>query len=727
MRNGKTAVSLVFLMMLYGNFCTGQNYIYDYQTTVAQGAHELKFPFAGGLNTPQFSSADLNQDGIKDLFIFDRTGNKVLTFINGGTENEIDYFYWQGYQYNFPAMENWAVLRDYNCDGLEDIFTSYDIGIKTFLASYDGYSVTYTEDVSKMQYAEAGFTFDLGVGYIDVPGFADINFDGDLDVLTFNLAGGIVDYYENQQIEKGLDCGTWDLEHVNSCWGNFYESGITYAVDLDYACKGITNFRDGVHAGSTFMIFDQDADHDMDVVLGDLAFGNLNFLVNGGDNYYANIVAQDTTYPSYSLPYDLQIFPAAFYIDLNNDDKKDMVVSPNNANLSENFKNVWYYKNISLNDTVLFDYETDTLFVGDMIDAGERSFPAFFDYNNDGLQDLFIGDKGYYNAGDYIGQIALYENTGTATDPKFSLVTRDFEDISIYGFRSICPTFADLDNDGDVDMLIGEEEGTVHYFKNIAPAGSDAEFVLAAANYQGIDPGQNSTPQLIDINNDGLVDLIIGEKNGNLNYYENTGTAEAPLFTLENEFWGNVDVRKTGVLTGHSAPELIKAVSGDFTLYVGCEEGTIYEYDPTPDFTGAFTKITSAYNDIDEGSFSSVRFKDITGDGINELITGNERGGLTLYRDENTVGIINETINGNLHVYPDPASNEITIMHPEINKMNEVIVYDLTGRIIKSMQLSPSNKITIPVNDLRNGMYFIRVISHSNNQVLTARFIKNAF
>ncbi len=721
------AIFLTAVTFLTLQICVSQNYTYDYQTKVVQGVQELKYPFAGGLNAPQFSATDLNRDGIQDLFIFDRTGNKVLTFINEGTADEIDYFYWQGYQHNFPPLENWAVLMDYNCDGIEDILTSYDIGIKSYLASYDGFSISYAEDISKMQFSEAGFTFDLGVGYIDVPGFADVNFDGDPDVLTFNIAGGIVDYFENQQIEKGLDCGVWDLEHVNSCWGNFYESGINYAVELNYECKGVTTSRDGVHAGSTFMIFDQDGDEDMDLVLGDLAFGNLNFLLNGGDKDFANIVAQDTTFPYYTLPYDVQIFPAAFYIDLNNDAKKDMIVSPNNANLSENFKNVWYYKNVSVDDTVIFDFETDSQFVSDMIDVGDQALPVFFDYNYDGLQDLFIGDKGYYLSGDYIGKIALYENTGTAGEPAFTLITRDFENISIYGFKSLCPAFADLDNDGDADMLIGEEEGAVHFFKNIAPASGPAEFILAAANYQGIDPGQNSTPEFVDINADGLVDLIIGEKNGNLNYYENTGTAEEPIFTLQNEFWGNVDVRKTGVLTGHSVPEFIRNDAGDYELYVGCEEGTIYKYIPTADFTGAFTKITSAFNEIDEGSFSIVRFSDITGDGVNEMITGNERGGVTLYRDETTVGVNDTFVNEQISVYPDPAQDQITVEYPGLHKMDHALICDITGRIIQTMHLTGLDMYTFQLQDLENGMYFLRCTSNSSNRIFTAKFIKNTY
>ncbi|MFI5171357.1 MAG: hypothetical protein ACHQFW_03150, partial [Chitinophagales bacterium] len=576
----KIAFLHILFLLIASAAIEAQQYIYNYNVPVIQDGITLQFPFAGGLNNPQFSSVDINNDGVEDIYIFDRTGNKSLVLINDGGADEVNYFYWHQYQELFPPLKNWTILMDYNCDGFKDIITSFDsslleTGIKTYKGSFDGF-YSFTEDVNRLQFTEAGFDFHLPVGYIDIPGFADINFDGDIDVLTFNMAGGIVDYYENREIEDGLPCGTWKLEHINSCWGNFYESGITYSVDLDHECKGVNKMDDGMHAGSTFMIFDEDDDEDMDVVLGDLAFGNLNKLVNGGDKDFSHITDQDTTFPAYDNPYDVQIFPAAFLIDVNNDGKKDMLASPNNINQSENFKNVWYYKNISTDNTYVFDYQTDSLFVSDMIDLGDGAYPVFFDFNYDGLQDLIIGNYGYFNNGNYEGKLALYENTGSTTAPEFNLITRDLGGISAFNFISLVPAFGDMDDDGDEDLLLGESEGFLHYFKNIGPPDGPAQFVLDTPNYQGIDPGQNSAPQLIDINGDDLPDLIVGEKNGNLNYYENTGTAALPVFTLQSDFWGNVDVRRFGSLTGYSNPFLFKTNSGDYELYVGNEEGTIY-------------------------------------------------------------------------------------------------------------------------------------------------------
>jgi hypothetical protein len=706
------------------NLLQAQNYIYNYQIPFTHNGRTLKYPLAGGLNNPQFSAADINVDGKKDIYVFDRSGNKSIILLNEGEAGTINYDYWQQFETNFPDLFDWAILLDYNCDGLEDIITGFDNGIKTFLASSDGSKLTFTEDIDKLEFTEVGFTFFIAVGVIDVPGFADINFDGDIDLLTFNMAGGIVDYYENRQIENGLPCGSWALEHVNSCWGNFYESGLEYAVDLDYDCKGVTSGgNNNVHAGSSFMIFDEDADNDMDIVLGDLAFNNLNKLVNGGDNTFAQITAQDTTFPEYDKPYDDPIFPSPYLIDVDGDGKKDMLVSPNNVNQSENLNNVWYYKNVSEDDTYVFDYIQDSLFVSEMIDLGSGAYPAVFDYNYDNLPDLVIGNNGYFETGDYKGMLALYENTGTATQPEFTLITRDLAGISDFDFNWLTPTFGDLDGDGDKDLLLGESEGFLHYFKNIGPPDGPASFVLQAGNYQGIDVGKNSAPQLIDIDNDGLDDLIIGETNGNLNFYRNTGTAAAPVFTLESDFWGNVDVRAPLAVQGSSVPFLYKNVAGIYELYVGCEDGTIYQYLPTTDFTGAFTEVTDQFNNIDEGGFSSVCLFDLNSDTYPDLITGNLRGGITMYRDENTAVVEHPFINNKIHVYPNPGNGIFTIAAQTQQLLGSADVMGIDGKWFTTITLQ-DNTTTLNISDLPAGIYFIRLKNEEGIYIQTIQYIK---
>ncbi|MFN3939586.1 MAG: FG-GAP repeat domain-containing protein, partial [Chitinophagales bacterium] len=329
--------NFLICMFLISIHLSAQVYIPDTFTKLKNNSEFAEYPFAGGLNNPQFYEIDFNFDGIKDLYIFDRTGGKSLTFLNNGTPGQVDYVYAPVYESIFPKMENFVVLTDVNCDGIEDIFTSYDNGIKVFYSQVSGTSFSYVEFADKLEYAAGGFNFEIFVGVIDIPAIVDVNLDGDPDILNFRPAGGYVDYFENKQMENGDPCGTFSLELITSCWGNFYESGISKSVDLDIACKGVAGGRAGMHAGSTFLAFDYDVDADIDILLGDLSFNNLNLLTNGGDASFAHIISQDTVFPSYDVEANIATFPASFLVDVNNDGKKDLLAAPNKRGFSENF------------------------------------------------------------------------------------------------------------------------------------------------------------------------------------------------------------------------------------------------------------------------------------------------------------------------------------------------------------------------------------------------------
>ena len=92
----------------------------------------LKFPWAGGLNSCQFCAIDLNHDGINDLLVFDRHGNRKLTFINHGTPNTVDYTFAPEYALKLPDLHDWVISVDYNCDGKMDLFTYGMGGVRVF-------------------------------------------------------------------------------------------------------------------------------------------------------------------------------------------------------------------------------------------------------------------------------------------------------------------------------------------------------------------------------------------------------------------------------------------------------------------------------------------------------------------------------------------------------------------------------------------------------------------
>ncbi len=73
----------------------------------------LKNPWAGGFNSVQFFSLDLDGDKRDDLVVFDRSAQHLKTFVRNTTGG---FTYAPSYQTRFPPIENWMNLVDYDGD-----------------------------------------------------------------------------------------------------------------------------------------------------------------------------------------------------------------------------------------------------------------------------------------------------------------------------------------------------------------------------------------------------------------------------------------------------------------------------------------------------------------------------------------------------------------------------------------------------------------------------------
>lgn len=693
---------------------------------------ELPQPWVGGLNNCMFSAIDLNFDGIKDLFVFDRHGDMALTFINQGTPGEVDFQYAPDYQIKFPSLKEWVNLVDYNNDGLEDIFTYTTGGIRVYKNVSDT-EIRFKLEVSRIDsYYYNGYV-NLFALVDDYPVFSDIDGDGDMDILNFFTLGKYVNYHKNLSMEKYSVCDSLDFILAHECWGYFEENETSNVVTLDIQCgfdngPTSTDSKRDRHSGSSLLALDLDGDQVKDLLLGDVDFATIIGLINGGTQDSAHMISQDTLYPSYSKPIELMSLPLCCYLDVDNDEKRDLLVSPFDPGLdrNENLNSVWYYKNTGTDDVPYFEFQKENLFQDEMIDVGGGAYPVMYDIDQDGLQDLFISNFGYldstyYSFGFlyllYRSQVAYYANTGTEDEPAYRLVDDDFADIASLDITGAYPAFSDLDGDNDPDMLLGNEDGKLFFLENLAGPGNVPQYDKPQPNYQGIDVGYFSTPQLIDLNRDGLPDLVIGEQSGNLNYYENSGTLNNPVFTFITDSLGKVDVTNVNLsYYGYSVPCFFD-LDDDYRLFAGSEFGNIFYYKDIDDnIDGTFTLEDPNLLYIDEGWRTGVAVMNFNNDQYVDMLIGNYRGGVAMYKGvtPSPIGIHEqpEVIMESLHIFPNPAFDQMTVTGSRSAAVGScsagkwIEIYDIFGKQVVEVEMPPGQEsITIDVSGYRNGFY----------------------
>lgn len=431
------------------------------------------------------------------------------------------------------------------------------------------------------------------------------------------------------------------------------------------------------------------------------------------------MIQEDTLFPSYDNSVDLALFPAGYYVDVDQDGKRDLLVGGNATSLSENKRSLWYYTNTGTDSSPVFEHQQEDLFQERMIDVGEGAFPVFFDHDRDGLMDLIVANHGYFAAGGvYTGKLALFRNTGTMDEPSFELITDDYMGLSTSGIGiSMYPAFGDVDGDGDLDMYIGDLQGRIHAYRNTGGPGT-AQFELLQPNVtnssgEPLDVGQFATPVFEDLDGDGLLDLLIGERNGNLNHYRNTGSASLPVWSLVNENVGGVSTVEWWNVTGYSVPSVFRNASGERELLLGSESGWLYHYGAIDNnLNGTWTLLDSTFLNVRDGIRTGVALHDLTGDGELELIIGNYRGGLSFWGSEPILAGIGEmnTASG-LRLAPNPAAGtvEVTLVQ-EMTGNWQLDIVNGQGQVVMSRSGS-GQRLVVDVEGLANGVYTLRVSS----------------
>ncbi len=344
------------------------------------------------------------------------------------------------------------------------------------------------------------------------------------------------------------------------------------------------------------------------------------------------------------------------------------------------------------------------------------SHPAFADVNGDGLKDIVIGTGGIQlKAGKKKNRMVLMMNNGTATVPSYIISDQDYLNFSQYGDQTgrFAPAFGDIDNDGDQDLLVGDVRGQLYLAIN--KGGKDKPMVFEPPTYfyAEIFVGQNAKPQIIDLDGDGLKDLIIGEKNNELNFFKNTGTPASPKFSPEADKFPNT--RQAGkIFTGNDfetqngAPYFIKT-DGKYLMLIGTEDVGFTTYsDIEGNLFNNFKILFEKTGNIKQGRKVTCSLADIDNDGFHEIVVGNERGGLAFFNTSFKVETISSTSDGlsnlfSLNVYPNPASEYIYIDFDKVNATSEL--YNLSGTKILDLKTNEISELP----NLPEGQYLLKV------------------
>ena len=340
---------------------------------------------------------------------------------------------------------------------------------------------------------------------------------------------------------------------------------------------------------------DIDADSDLDLFCGD---GNTSLL------YFENTGtagSADFHFESYQFgPFN----PAPYlcFADLDNDGDKDALHS---YRCYYNVGSATQYSFTSSYDS-LFDTSGNLLICPRM---------ATVDINSDGDIDIFAGQY-------YTGQIRFYENIGSPAQYQFQLTSAAWLGIAVSG-GCADPTFCDIDADGDLDLFVGNQGGRVYFYRNDGDS-VNYNFTYVTDFYDSMDVGEKGSPEFADIDGDGDYDLLVGRNQqstitspGDIFFYENVGTAQVAEWNFITKNYISLDV-------GYYAQSAMSDIDADqdrdiFIQHAG-DYLTYYQSAGSLDSASYFW-ITDNYQNISVND-AFPEFGDLDGDQDPDLLMG---------------------------------------------------------------------------------------------------------
>ena len=561
-------------------------------------------PFLGGFDVPRPQFVDIDADGDYDLFV-QEYGTALEFFENTGSAKAPTYE-WRTDRYQNLEIGEWYRFVDLDGDGDVDLLSELpfshvrvyrNVGTRTAARFEDAGGLKDTDDQ------------EIFVDRQNIPAFVDLDCDKRLDMFVGRVEGTVARYEAERP-------GGERLAFIQEQFEGIEIIGRIGGLRADGASagQGHPSMRHGANA---LAFADFDGDGDQDLFWGDFFEPGVLLIENIGKTCSTPSFQVDPVQLPYAGSTRTSGYNAPVPVDLDFDGDLDFLMGVLGgafnpvATAADNF----YYWERTAKDHL----ELRTKRFLDGIDLGSETIPALVDLDGDGDLDLVVGNK--VDPSNDAGRLIVFTNTGTATAPVF----RQAEPLKLTDAFHLAPAFGDLDGDGDPDMLLGTWNRDILFFRN---SGTRAAPRWVQDDAGTIRPprGSNSTPVLADIDGDRDLDLFVGQANGSVLFYRNTGTPTAPRFELIVDLLADV---RTG---RRSAPTLADIdADGRLDLIIGHEGGgaTVYR--------NAGTKTVPKFVESKKLALSlppgaSPALADLDGDGKLDLLSGTLSGGLVFCR-----------------------------------------------------------------------------------------------
>lgn len=553
-------------------------------------------PFLGGFTVPRPQFVDIDNDGTLDLFVHERV-NELMYFENVGTPQEPRYE-WRTDAWQDLRTGEWTRFVDIDDDGLIDLLAEE---LYSYIRIYRNEG---TPEEPRMVLVPDSLRDDEGQAIFadrqNVPAIDDIDANGRLDLFLGRIDGTVARY---QAIDRVGEHGLPRFRLVTERFEGIQVVGTIVLPTL--------------HGANSMYFGDRTGSGVEDLYWGDFFEAGLLFIENRGSPTSPSLTTEPQPVLADGEPIITSGFNAPVLANVRDDELPDLFIgvlggayNPVQTS-SDNFH---HYLNDGSGNLSL----ATTRFLNG-IDLGEEAVPALADFSGNGRIDLLVGNKIDPQAGN-TGRLYWFENVGEMDDPRFQL--RDTIDLAeTYHYA---PTPANLWGDELPGLALGTFTDGVLFFRNVGEPG-DMRFELQEELTVQLTRGSQSAPALVDLDGNGLLDLVVGRSNGELSYYRNVGTPTDPRFELESDQWMGIRVGRRSHptftdLTGDGLPDLVLGREDPGAVVfrnVGTREEPDFEEDPS--------------FQIPLHPFGAPAFADLTGDGVQELVAGSASGGLTYF------------------------------------------------------------------------------------------------